>query len=315
MEAPTPTRVPPWFALQVRPRFEKVTAELLEQKGYETFLPLYQSRRRWSDRIKTVELPLFPAYLFSRFEAEARLPILTTPGVIGVLGSGKHPVPVDEIDIANVRAVVASGLPACPWPFLECGDAIQITQGPLRGLEGILVRSDRHERLVVSVRLLQRSVAVDIHRDWVRPVRLPVKEVFRRMGREGRARAAVALVTRDAKVVEAAARVAEAQRLLLVHMRDAGHALDTLRRPDAEIDVLLTDIATGEASGIELASALKARWPELKVIYLSSPEDAIRLALPARSGSEVLSKPPAPEALGAAIGRLLAGSIPKMAGA
>jgi CheY-like chemotaxis protein len=98
-------------------------------------------------------------------------------------------------------------------------------------------------------------------------------------------------------------------------MRDAGHALERLGRPDAQIDLLLTDIATGEASGIALASALKARWPELKVIYLSSPEDAIRLTLPAHSGSEVLSKPPAPEALGATIGRLLARNVPKAAGA
>jgi transcriptional antiterminator NusG len=315
MLSSTPSRVLPWYALQVRPRFEKVAANLLESKGFETFLPLYCSRRRWSDRMKMVELPLFPAYLFSRFNAEARLPILTTPGVIGVLGLGKRPVPVDDADIANVQAIVASGLPACPWPFLERGDPIRIVQGPLRGMEGILVRSEKHERLVVSVKLLQRSVAVDIDRDWVRPVRLPVIEARRRMALETAPRPSVALVTRDPRVVEAAARVAESQQYQLVHLSDAGHALERLRRPGAEIDLLLTEVASKPIGGLELASALKVQWPDLKVIYISGPEDPARVALPPHEGSEVLPKPPALEALRATIGRLLARTTLKAAGA
>jgi transcriptional antiterminator NusG len=315
MLSSTSSRVLPWYALQVRPRFEKVVAGLLENRGLETFLPLYRSRRRWSDRMKTVDLPLFPGYLFSRFDAEARLPILTTPGVIGVLGLGKRPVPVHDDDIANVQAIVASGLPACPWPFLECGDPIRIVHGPLRGMEGILVRSDKHERLVVSVKLLQRSVAVDINREWVRPVRLPVTEACRRMALETALRPSLALVTHDSRVVETAAQVAESQRYQLVHLSDAGHALEKLRRPGAEIDLLMTDVASKPIGGVELASALKVRWPDLKVIYMPGPEDAARMTLPPHAGSEVLPKPPAPEALRATIGRLLARSTTKAAGA
>ena len=87
----------PWFALRVRSNFEKVTSQILRQKGYEAFLPTYFSRNRWSDRVKTVERPLFPGYLFCRFDQADRLPILVTPGVVGVVGLGKIPVPIPDV--------------------------------------------------------------------------------------------------------------------------------------------------------------------------------------------------------------------------
>lgn len=161
---------PPWFAIQVRTRHEIGIADYLGAKGYEQFLPLYKCRKTWSDRIKEVQAPLFPGYLFCRFDPCDRLPILKTPGVVQIVGNGKSPIPVCEAEIAALQKMVASGLPNQPWPFLHTGDKVQIEAGPLRGLEGVLValRGSRH--LVLSVTLLQRSVAVEIDCAFVSPI-------------------------------------------------------------------------------------------------------------------------------------------------
>lgn len=159
-----------WFALQVRSRYEKLVSSALEYKGYQEFLPVYAARRRWSDRIKEVELPLFQGYVFCRLDPGDRLPILTIPGVIGLVGLGKTPAPVDDTEITALQAIVESGLSRLPWPFLRAGQKIRIDHGPLRDLEGILLQIKGSHRLVVSVSLLQRSVAVEIDRDWVIPI-------------------------------------------------------------------------------------------------------------------------------------------------
>jgi len=139
-------------------------------KGYETYLPLYRSERRWSDRVKKLDLPLFPGYLFSRFDVLHRLPVLTTPGVTGIVGAGKTPLPVDDEEIEAVRVVLHSGMKAQPWPFLGVGSRVYLETGPLAGVEGIIVNTDKVYRLVVSVSLLQRSVACEIEREWARPI-------------------------------------------------------------------------------------------------------------------------------------------------
>src|SRR5271154_4213285 len=159
-----------WFALQVRSRYEKKVATFLDGKGYEWFLPTYWSGRRWSDRIKQVELPLFPGYLFCRFDAQHRLPILKTPGVVQIVGYNRQPVPVDEAEIAAIQTLVSSGVPNQPCSFVEIGDRVEIGSGPLRGLEGILVESRGRHKLVLSVSLLQRSVAVEIDSMSVTPI-------------------------------------------------------------------------------------------------------------------------------------------------
>jgi len=160
-----------WYALRVQTRLGNTASTALRGKGYEEFLPLYRSRRRWSDRVKHIDLPLFPGYLFCRFDVRERLlPILSTPGVIGIVGAGKTPIPVDDEEIAAVHRIIQSGLSAQPWPFLTVGSRIYMEAGPLAGLEGIVTNTDKAYRLVVSVALLQRSVAAEIDRDWVRPV-------------------------------------------------------------------------------------------------------------------------------------------------
>ncbi len=166
---------PRWYALRVRQRYEKMASTALRNKGCQEFLPLYRARRQWSDRIAEVELPLFPGYLFCHFDlADHRVPVLSTPGVIGLVGSANRALPVDDGELAAVRAIVESGFAAEPWPYLESGTPVHIGHGALAGVEGIFIEARKHHRLVVSVTLLQRSVAVEVDSAWVSPVgRIP----------------------------------------------------------------------------------------------------------------------------------------------
>ena len=158
----------PWYALQVRSRCELGVASHLRGMGYEEFLPLYECRKRWSDRIKEVQTPLFPGYLFCRFDPQNRLPILKTPGIIQVVGYNRQCVPVDEDEIKSIQMLVTSGIPSQPWPFLKIGEKVRIESGPLRGHEAILVEFKGKRRLILSVSLLQRSVAVEMDAACVR---------------------------------------------------------------------------------------------------------------------------------------------------
>jgi transcription antitermination factor NusG len=159
----------PWFALHVRRNHERPVALALEGKGYGAYLPLYEKLSQWSDRSKNLRLPLFPGYVFGQFEPTRWLPILTIPGVIRIVtvGSTPQPIPDDEIDC--VKSLVASGFSVTPWPFLQVGDAVRVNRGSLSGIEGIMVQFKNQYRLVVSIVLLQRSVAVEIDREWVSP--------------------------------------------------------------------------------------------------------------------------------------------------
>ncbi len=107
---------PQWFALTVKRRYEKVVAHSLRRRGLEDFLPLYVMRRCWSDRIKAVEFPLFPGYVFCRFDYDRRLPVLCIPGVTSIVGYAKLPTPLSESEIASIRTILTSNLPAQPWP-------------------------------------------------------------------------------------------------------------------------------------------------------------------------------------------------------
>jgi len=159
-----------WFALQVRTRWESSTSVLLSGKGYQTLLPTYQTRKRWSGKVREIQAPLFPGYVFCQFDVQKRLPILVTPGVISIVSRGRVPQPVDQTEIAAIQTVVASGIQAEPWPYLELGQKIRIESDALQGVEGILINFKGNHRIVVSVSLLRRSVALEIDRCCVRPI-------------------------------------------------------------------------------------------------------------------------------------------------
>jgi transcription termination/antitermination protein NusG len=166
----TERKVHPWFALRVKPNYEKPVSTTLRGKGFEEFLPLQRTKRHWSDRVKMMDLPLFPGYLFCRLNLEERMPLLTTPGFLYIVGVGRNPEPVDDSEILAIQSVLRSGLPVTPWPSLVVGQKVQLQQGPLRGLEGVLTKVANQHRIYVSVTLLKRSVSVEVDPAWVKPV-------------------------------------------------------------------------------------------------------------------------------------------------
>jgi transcription antitermination factor NusG len=174
MEDPCRLNVYPWFAVRVKSRAEKSVAAVAQYNGFEQFLPLCASRRQWTDRVKSLQLPLFPGYIFCRIDLNTRLQLRTIPGVQGILGAGKLPLPVDEAEITALQAAEKSGLPLEPWPLLSTGQRVLLEEGPLAGLEGTLVEVRKNYRLLLSVTLLNRAVAVEIERDWVTPIGAPV---------------------------------------------------------------------------------------------------------------------------------------------
>jgi transcription antitermination factor NusG len=160
----------PWYALKVRTRGESLVSTALQRKDYETFLPTYKETRQYSDRIKKVDAPLFPGYLFCRLDVTRRLPVLTTPGVDYILGSNGEPEPLPEEEIAAIERVIRSGAAARPWPFLKTGSRVRVEHGAFTGVEGILLTERGSDRLVLSITMLQRSVSVEIDRTWIRPL-------------------------------------------------------------------------------------------------------------------------------------------------
>jgi transcription antitermination factor NusG len=159
-----------WYALHVKTRFEKVVSQNLRGKGYEEFLPLYRRTSRWSDRTRELEIPLFPGYVFCRFDPLYRMPILTVPGVNMIVGIGKTLMPVEDRELASIRTVLDSDLYCEPWPFLAIGQKVCVERGPLAGTEGMVTLVKNSHRLVISVNLLQRSVAVEIDRDCLKVI-------------------------------------------------------------------------------------------------------------------------------------------------
>jgi transcription antitermination factor NusG len=160
-----------WYALHIHSRKEGFAALQLESQGIECFVPKYKSLRKWSDRTKEVELPLFPSYVFSRFDFQDRRPVLMTPGVLQIVGNGRTAISVPDEEISAIQRAVASGIPHQPWPYIEVGERVRVTYGTLAGLEGILVNFKGNHRVVLSVGLLQRSVALEVDVAWLTAVR------------------------------------------------------------------------------------------------------------------------------------------------
>jgi transcription antitermination factor NusG len=156
-----------WYALQVKPRHEKVVAAALRGKRYEEFLPLKTVRRRWSDRVCSIETPLLPGYTFCRFDPLEKLIVLRTPGLRRIVGVGDVPAPVEEQEIAALQIVVRGEAVVAPHPYLQSGQQVRLENGPLSGLRGLLLPAQGRRQLVVSVTLLQRSLAVEVEPKWI----------------------------------------------------------------------------------------------------------------------------------------------------
>jgi transcription antitermination factor NusG len=161
--AGTPLPSSHWYALHTKSNFEGRVATHLEAKGIPSFLPAREELHQWKDRKRKIAIPLFPGYLFVRLaEHSSRLPILQTPGVARIVGQGPTPEPIPESEIEAVRLVLASRERCLAHPFLKEGSWVQVTRGPLKGVEGFLVRMKKLARVVISVNALSQAVAIEV---------------------------------------------------------------------------------------------------------------------------------------------------------
>jgi transcription antitermination factor NusG len=156
-----------WYALQVNARKESVIASIIEGRGIECFLPRYKSLRKWSDRTKEIQQALFPGYLFCRFDYADRQPVVTTAGVMQIVGNGRTAVPIPDSEMVSLQLAVNSGVRSLPWPYLRVGEMVRVSYGQLSGLQGLLVNFKGNHRVVLSVTLLQRSLALEVDLNWV----------------------------------------------------------------------------------------------------------------------------------------------------
>jgi transcription termination/antitermination protein NusG len=157
-----------WFAVRTKSNREAVVSEALAGKGYETLYPRYSAPARKGQRqpeASTVK-PLFPGYVFCKFDVLVRMPILTVPGVMNVVSTGRQPIPLDDSEIESLKVLLSSNLPIGPHAYLKIGDPVLISQGPLAGASGYIVQTDQR-RLVVSITLLQRAVSVEVDGEWL----------------------------------------------------------------------------------------------------------------------------------------------------
>ena len=159
-----------WYAAYTKHQHEKSAADLLQRKGFEVLLPLYRAKHQWKDRTKTVDLPLFPCYLFLRANLARKLDILRTPGIFWLVENGGHACEVALSEIALVQKLALNPTAVSPHPSLKRGDRVRVHQGPFSGLEGVFVRIRNQYRIVLSFDLLQKSVAVEVDISVVEPL-------------------------------------------------------------------------------------------------------------------------------------------------
>ena len=162
-----------WYALYTCPRHEKCVAQQIEQRSISCFLPLYRSVRRWKDRRKELELALFPGYVFVRLAAEDRLRVLQLPSAVRLVSFNGQPAILPDAEIDGLRQRLTGGICVEPHPYLRVGKLVRVRGGPMQGLEGIIVRRKDRCRLVFSLDLIMRSVAVEVDEAEVEPVAEP----------------------------------------------------------------------------------------------------------------------------------------------
>jgi transcription antitermination factor NusG len=161
--------VTPWYVAYARPRHEKHIVRQLKERGIPSLVPLYTSLRRWKDRKKRLELPLFPGYVFVQMALHRRLDLLRLPGVVDLVTFQGKPVPVQHSEIETLQGLNAATV-AHPHPYLQVGRRVRIRRGAMEGVEGIFVRRRGQSRVVLSVSLIQRSVAIEIEDADVEPI-------------------------------------------------------------------------------------------------------------------------------------------------
>jgi len=151
-----------WYGVYTRAHHEKTVAEQLVARGVEHFLPLYSSIRKWKDRRVTLQMPLFPGYVFVRLALRDRMTVQQVPGVARLVGFNGRPTPLPDDDVGRLWTGLAEGANARPHPYLTVGQRVRLKSGSLAGMQGILLRRKGHFRVVISIDLIHRSMSVDI---------------------------------------------------------------------------------------------------------------------------------------------------------
>jgi transcription antitermination factor NusG len=165
-----PVHQSPWFALRIRHRCEQYSTSYLSYHGFTVCFPTYEVERRWSDRVKQLQLPLFPGYIFCQMAPGQKSAVLSAPGVVQLVSIGNTPVPVEPAEMEGVLRSVECGFGLEPAELPRPEDRVLILSGPFRGLEGVFVERRKQRTLILSVTLLQRAIAVELDATAVRPV-------------------------------------------------------------------------------------------------------------------------------------------------
>jgi transcription antitermination factor NusG len=160
-----------WYAGYTASRHEKRVADHFAQRGVEHFLPLYETIHRWNNGRHRVQLPLFPSYIFVRIALRDRLRVIEVPGFVRLVGFNSLPHPLPEADINRMKDALNKGVLAEPYPYLTVGTRVEIRNGPMQGMTGILLRRQNECRVVISVDLIMRSMAVEVEAEDVVPIR------------------------------------------------------------------------------------------------------------------------------------------------
>jgi len=159
-----------WLCVQVKSGGEFRSASGLKERGYETFVPVFEQKRHWSDRVRMVQVPLFTGYVFLRFNAESSHPVVTAPGVLRFVGTGKMPVPIEDSVIEALQLTSRTGLRCGPCAFLPVGQEVEVRLGPFTSLRGKIERFKNKHRLILSVSLIKKSVFVEVDGYEVVPI-------------------------------------------------------------------------------------------------------------------------------------------------
>ena len=159
-----------WYALYTCPRHEKVVAEQIEKRRISCFLPLYRSMRRWKDRRKEIELALFPGYVFVHIDLRDKLKVLQVPGAVRLVCFNGQPAVLPERDIECLRSRQSKGTNIEPHPYLRVGRRVRVRSGAMQGLEGIIRRNKDKCRVVFSIDLIMRSIAVEVDEADLEPL-------------------------------------------------------------------------------------------------------------------------------------------------
>lgn len=156
-----------WYAAHVRHQREQSVSGLLDAKAIRTYVPTFQEHRRWSDRMKVLDRPLFPGYVFCCIRPGDWFRVQTTPGVLQIVGTGRHPTPIDSAEMASIQRVVSASVARRPCEYVEVGSVVEVRGGPMDGLTGVLKEVRNERTLVISIGLLRRSIAIDLQDSWI----------------------------------------------------------------------------------------------------------------------------------------------------